>query len=701
MACGPDNDNLAAGDLPRRLCYFNAGFLRQKRLRRILELAGCELHAGRVRNADAVLVWGRSPYAARGERIAARHGLPVLRIEDAFLRSIAPGRSGEPPIGLIADPIGVYFDAAHPSRLEQILALEPLDDPDLLSRAEQAIARLGSADLSKYNQHDPDLAAPEPGYILVVDQTRGDASIRDGGANAETFDAMLRAARSDHPQARIVIKAHPETRAGFRPGHFGAPDLDARTIICDKPVSPRRLLNAAAAVYTVTSQLGFEAILAGHRPQVFGGAFYAGWGLSDDRVVLARRRRKLSAAQLFAGAMIRAPLWYDPCRNRLCSLEEAIDQLEAMARAWREDRNGYVATAMRLWKRRHLRDFYGQAGPLRFADPPARAAEIATDSQRPLMIWAGRASAPLAPDLTMNRIEDGFLRSRGLGAELIPPLSLVSDDLGIYYDPTRESRLEHLIATPLPPGGEARARRIIATLTSARLSKYNLAGKQPDLPAGHKILVPGQVEDDASIRLGAGSVRHNKDLLRATRAAYPDAIIVYKPHPDVEAGLRPGAINPAELLAEGLATVIADHSDPVALIEACDEVWTITSLTGFEALLRGRPVTCLGAPFYAGWGLTRDLDTCMLRALLPDLPDIPSPIPARRQNVTGITTERLAHAALIAYPRYFDPVSRMACPPEVVLERLASGNIPRRSAGRRLLSKLQGLLASRSSLWRG
>ena len=119
----------------------------------------------------------------------------------------------------------------------------------------------------------------------------------------------------------------------------------------------------------------------------------------------------------------------------------------------------------------------------------------------------------------------------------------------------------------------------------------------PDLPEGHRILVPGQVEDDASIRLGAGEVRRNLDLLRAARTAHPQAQLIYKPHPDVEAGLRPGAISPAEIAALGAS--LASNADPVALIEACDRVITITSLLGFEALLRGKPVTCLGAPFYA------------------------------------------------------------------------------------------------------
>ncbi|MEI4908144.1 capsular polysaccharide biosynthesis protein, partial [Klebsiella pneumoniae] len=84
------------------------------------------------------------------------------------------------------------------------------------------------------------------------------------------------------------------------------------------------------------------------------------------------------------------------------------------------------------------------------------------------------------------------------------------------------------------------------------------------LPAGHRILVPGQVEDDASIIRGGGAVRSNLGLLQAARAANPTARLIYKPHPDVEAGLRKGAIS-ADQLA-GLADLVADRADPIALL---------------------------------------------------------------------------------------------------------------------------------------
>lgn len=674
------------GSTPRRLFVYSGGFLTQPRIRRILTLAGYDVHVGRPsRPDDRIGVWGRSPTSPRGEKVADWTNIPVVRIEDAFLRSVKPGRAGrEPPLGLLIDPMGVHFDSSAPSELEQILATHPLDDTAILDRARDGIARLKAGHLSKYNNFDPALPVPEPGYVLVLDQTRDDASIRHSGATTATFREMLVFAQEENPGARIVIKTHPDTVSGHRQGHFNSGYDHGHITVISDPVSPWALMEGAIAVYTVSSQMGFEAIMAGHKPRVFGQPFYAGWGLTQDENPVARRERRLTRAQLFAAAMILAPTWYDPCRDRLCSFEEAVDQLEAQVRTFREDHAGHVAMGMRLWKRAYLQKTFGREKRLRFQDDPARAVSRAKAEGRALIVWAGQEPERLAAaarGLTIARVEDGFLRSRGLGAELVPPLSLVADRRGIYYDPARESDLERLVVAGPPPGGEARAERLIARLTRFGLSKYNLdAEAVPDLPKGHRILVPGQVEDDASIRLGAGKEHTNAALLARVRAENPDAIVIYKPHPDVEAGLRAGALAESEALTH--ADRIVRGASPAALIEAVDEVWTITSTLGFEALLRGKKVCCLGMPFYAGWELTRDL----------------FPAPARRK--ARPTLASFAHAALIAYPRYMDPITGLPCPPEVIVDRLAHHEIPAPGKANRLLSKLQGLFASQSWLWR-
>ncbi|SEV98685.1 capsular polysaccharide export protein [Cognatiyoonia koreensis] len=666
---GDNPTSAVAGDTLRRLYVYNGGFLTQKRIRRVLTLAGYDIRLGKPGDGDAIGVWGHSPTAPRGEMVAEKTDAPIIRVEDAFLRSVLTGRDGDAPLGLHIDKNGVHFDPGTRSDLEQLLAEHPLDDTALLNRAKDAIADLQRLHLSKYNAFDPTVPAPAPGYVVVIDQTRGDASIKASGCDSNTFKEMLYYAQSEHPSARIIIKTHPETRAGHREGYFKDTDCTDRISLMVDAISPYTLLEGAIAVYTVSSQMGFEAILMGHKPVVFGQPFYIGWGLSDDRKPLDRRQRKLTRAQLFAAAMILYPVWYDPYRDRLCQLEDVIATLWAQARAWRDDHQGLVAAEMSLWKRRHLQAFFGSVKKVVFG-------EHQKDGRR-MMIWASKAM-----DIgNALRLEDGFIRSRGLGADLIAPLSLVLDDLGIYYDPSHESRLERLIeaSVTLPNSARLRAEKLVRKLSNARLSKYNVGEtRNLSLPMGRRILVPGQVEDDASILKGCSDITTNAALLDAVRAANPAAVLVYKPHPDVEAGLRDGDVPHAAEIAD----VVLTQTDAITAIDAVDEVWTMTSLIGFEALLRGKKVTCFGTPFYAGWGLTDD------RAM-----------PVTRRVATPDLTA-LAHAVLIDYPRYFDPVTQMPCPPEVAVDRLADDDLPKPGAGNRTLAKLQGLFASYAYLWR-
>ena len=624
-----------------------AGFFTNRRIHRILTLAGLTPSLCPPHRAEAVLAWGNGRYAARAERTATRCALPLIRVEEAFLRGLFPGRTGEAPIGLVLDRSGIYYDARQSSDLETILRHNPLDDSAVLNRARSVIARMRACHLSKFSATDLDLPPLPAGYVLVIDQARGDASITGAMANASHFQEMLATARADHPKAHIVIKTHPETARGLRAGHFTPAVMggfDDNITLLDANYSPWILFEGAIAVYTVSSTMGFEAILAGHRPVTFGAPFYAGWGLSDDRLgQMPRRNRSLSRAQLAAAALILYPKWYDPHHDRLCNIEDVLGHLEATARAWREDRGGYTAYGMSLWKRRHLRRFF--KGPIRFAQGPVNP----KSTPRP-MVWAARDNTKS----TAIRVEDGFLRSNGLGARLIPPLSLICDDLGIHYDPSQPSRLEALIrdTTPLPEGLSARVETVLTLIRKTGANKYGLADPiTPALPPRDgraRVLVVGQVADDASIRHGAGDIRSDRTLAEAARARFPDAVLIYKPHPDVVAGLREGDTDLGPLVDH-----IVLKGNPTKLLAEIDRVMTISSTYGFEALLRGVPVTTTGMPFYAGWRLTDDL----------------LPRPERRKGVQPDLLS-LTYAALIAYPRYYDPIINSPCSIEVALARL-------------------------------
>ncbi len=262
--------------------------------------------------------------------------------------------------------------------------------------------------------------------------------------------------------------------------------------------------------------------------------------------------------------------------------------------------------------------------------------------------------------IPINRVEDGFLRSIQLGATKTAPLSIVIEKKALYFDATGPSTLEDILNThdfDADPELTARARRGIDRLLETGLSKYNV-GAPADVETLYgpktreRILVVGQVEGDMSIRLGCDQQLTNNQLVWIAKRENPDAQIIYKPHPEVLRGIRkdPPQSDPRDVI--GVAQVLLDDIALADAFRTVDRVYTMTSLSGFEALLRGIPVTCFGAPFYAGWGLTEDRQETPRRG---------------RQ----LTVEQVFAAAYILYPRYLDPVKMEPMSFEAALDLLA------------------------------
>jgi capsular polysaccharide export protein len=276
------------------------------------------------------------------------------------------------------------------------------------------------------------------------------------------------------------------------------------------------------------------------------------------------------------------------------------------------------------------------------------------DKNSTIYIW-GKKSFPLIEDyaskhnLALYRIEDGFIRSIGLGSDLTQPYSLVIDSKGIYFDPTQESDLENILNTnSFNTKLIKRAKYIRKYLIEKKLSKYNLyKNTQLNIDTTKTIaLVPGQVEDDASIHFGAKGMTNLK-LLKQVRKNSPHAYIIYKPHPDVLVGNRVGHVETADALlyADKIITDVGLDS----VLDISNEVHTMTSLVGFEALMREKKVYTYGLPFYAGWGLTIDTQQ-------------------NHRRTKKLTLDELVAATLILYPKYIDPFTHKLTDIETLLE---------------------------------
>ncbi|MGD9889557.1 MAG: hypothetical protein AB7S56_09870 [Halothiobacillaceae bacterium] len=321
-----------------------------------------------------------------------------------------------------------------------------------------------------------------------------------------------------------------------------------------------------------------------------------------------------------------------------------------------------VGTVMVLgfssWKRKAVRACFPKA-TLKFMDTlplPALSNNGADAAGGWLVVWGSRAlTEDEAPSAAWRilRIEDGFLRSVGLGADLIQPVSWVVDPLGMYYDARHASRLERLLEkSEFTAEMQARAARVREAIVAAGLTKYNLGAAKWVKPAGKQkiVLVVGQVETDASLKYGAPGIHQNMALLKTVRTHCGDeAYIVYKPHPDVVAKLRAKGVN--EDQADVLADEVLLAGDMASLVTQVDEVHVMTSLTGFEALLRGVKVVTYGQPFYAGWGLTDDK------------------LPLARRSRTLNLNELIAGVLLI-YPVYFSADQKHLVPIETAIAQL-------------------------------
>ncbi len=271
--------------------------------------------------------------------------------------------------------------------------------------------------------------------------------------------------------------------------------------------------------------------------------------------------------------------------------------------------------------------------------------------------------ADLPPTVTVLRLEDGFLRSVGLGVDLVRPLSWVMDRQGIHFDATRPSDLETLLATKtFDLDLCTRAGALRERIVKEHITKYNVGSETWHRPRAKSrvILVPGQVPTDAAMSFATLRPATNMGLLSAVRQENPDAYLVYKVHPDIVARMRMQQESVAD--ARALCDEVIGDVNMAELLGMVDEVHVMTSLTGFEALLRGCPVTCYGRPFYSGWGLTRDLH----------------PPTERRQR--RLTLDELVAGALIDYPLYLNRTGTGLVTPEHALDTLLAQRCGREPA---------------------
>ena len=620
--------------------------------------------------------WGYKPTADKARAFSKSKGIPYWALEEGFISWLnhPTQAKAHERLSYIIDKQGMYYDASKPSGLDACLASAAGYSQ---VRSEQLLQQLIKLKISKYNQ--PRVECPswlmqlredKKPIILLVDQTLNDASIEYSGGSERSFKSMLSwalAALIKSSSAQVVIKVHPDVILGKKQGYLyrllsdAVPtSLSRRVHLLSQDVAPADLLAMCDEVATVSSQLGFEALWQ-HKPVTcFAWPFYAGRGLTQDLAgqKLPYERPASSLLPLVHAALIQYPTYMHPDTQQSCEVEDIIDFLQAhfMARALRCEK--LVVHDVSLWKRSFIPEFIAEsAAKLNYASG-AVGSGLLNSGVGQHLLW-GMKSPGLGQKNTVWRMEDGFIRSVGLGADLRRPTSLIVDDLGIYYNGQQASRLEVLLNNcALNDYEYRRAQALLTLIQKNAITKYNvestrsddLARLQENARGCDIILVTGQFQQDLSMQYGALDIKTNMALLKKVSQQFPKAFIIYKEHPDVYSGVRPGKLEAAAVLQ--YANEYVTDINITTLFSISDRVCTICSLSGFEALLRGIKVSTYGLPFYAGWGLTDDHY------------DI-----SRRKRTINLL--ELVYVSLVLYPRYVNWQTRVLATPESVIQQLS------------------------------
>ncbi|ELU1137896.1 capsular polysaccharide biosynthesis protein [Campylobacter coli] len=608
-----------------------------------------------ITKEDVFVGWGRKKSGLKAVELAKKHNVKFLLLEDGFLRSLNLGVENSPSFSIVKDEIGIYYDATAPSKLENILNTYEFSSEEL-EQAKKAIELIKKEKLSKYNNNlclPKELFNANEERVLIITQVANDTSLKFGLADNFSTQDIINEAIKENPNAKIYIKIHPDVLSSKKQSDFNAQDLPSKCVVIKENYNPIELLSHFKKVYTKTSGMGFEALMLKQECVCYGMPFYAGWGLTQDKQMCKRRLKKRSLEEVFCAAYILYSEYFNPYLNQKSDIFDTIHTLAKYKKIEQVNSHTLYFLGFTLWKRWFMKPFFkAKNNKIIFLNSLDELYKANLNPEDKIFIWGKKYDkALLAKDFNNEifLVEDGFLRSVFLGSDLTRPFSLIVDSKGLYVDPNHPSDLEELLQNHgFDDNLRQRAKKLITTIIQNKFSKYNgLKHEKLDFNTNKKIiLIPAQVEDDASMILGGAGFDTLK-LLQSVRATNKDAFIVFKPHPDVLSGNRKG-LKDKDIILKYCDEIIENVSIDSA-INACDEVHTITSTSGFDALLRGKKVVVYGKPFYAGWGLTSDLHK----------------IP-RRTRVLSL--EELVAGVLILYPRYIHPKSKNLCEVELALD---------------------------------
>ncbi len=277
---------------------------------------------------EAVFIgWGRKKSGLNALKLAKKYNKKFLLLEDGFIRSLGLGLQNFPSFSIVEDDVGIYYDANKPSKLENLLNSFHFTK-ELLDEAKKAMEWIKKYEISKYNNTLPlpenFLSSNEEKRVLIITQVAKDASLEFGLAKNFNTQDLIEDSIKENPDAKIYIKIHPDVLVGKKQSDFKIENLPRNCEIIDKNYNPIALLKKFHKVYTKTSGMGFEALILGCECVCYGMPFYAGWGITKDKIKCERRTATRSLEEIFAASFLLYSQYFNPYTKHKSDIFDTI-----------------------------------------------------------------------------------------------------------------------------------------------------------------------------------------------------------------------------------------------------------------------------------------------------------------------------------------------------------------------------------------
>ncbi|HHI81859.1 MAG TPA: hypothetical protein ENJ99_01780, partial [Rhizobiales bacterium] len=268
---------------------------------------------------DAILVWGARESGLAGF-LKSRAAFPVQVL--GIYHGAVPVLAGHGALRSYALSIDEpYINTRRPNDLERLIAYPPLLDDSLQAQA------LDLPGLFKMPRPERKTGKP---HILVITQHLRDPALRLATVVQYSPDEFVEHVRKENPDSKItVLPTSPFVN--FQPQEVLPQNIDDSVTVLPVNHPIGDALKGVDGVHVISSELGFEALLAGYPVDVYGVPVYAGWGLTRDHATVLRRDENRSLAELAAAAILQHPRWIDAGRNRIIAPLQLADMLAGRA----------------------------------------------------------------------------------------------------------------------------------------------------------------------------------------------------------------------------------------------------------------------------------------------------------------------------------------------------------------------------------